>query len=398
MTVRQVARKRRQVKRALTSGGETPPCGGTEYTFGTSVVQLDGWVDEVDYEQKYSPGDTLLITSGSRDHLKIRNIHGTAECPIIIRNNSGAVVFTSTTESGIQIENCQHVHLDGAGAGGVEYGFQATASLGGDQAVFIGFRSKHLKINNVEAANTTMSGFMLHTKSDGGRDYGNDPVGTPSTFTGPNAWLDEDVTFIHVYSHDNGSSGYYLGNNHAKRDNNCDLANLTIYDSIANDNGAGGFNFKTQTNLVAYDLTADSNGANFNPSFQYNYNLDPGCSGVLRDSVGTNISANVNRGINMRNAFRPMEVYNMTISGSNSRSIHVTHPAAEEDDGGTVNIHNNTLNSPGQDGIVFDVQNVLAALFSKIEDNAIEYPTAYSCIDVRDQPIGTESGNTCTPI
>lgn len=376
-----------------------PECGGATYVFGTGVTEIEGWPGGGDFTQTYEPGSILEITSGNRDRLRLRNIQGTAECPITIRNSGGAVVFTSTTDKGMLVQNCRYVHIDGAGDAGTEYGFQATAAVSGNQAMFVGFRSIHLTINNIEVANSvTSSGLMIHTKSDGSYQYEESSPGTPSTFSGPNAWLDEDITLYHIYSHDNGSSAYYLGNNHAQRDNNCDLANLTIYDSIANDNGDGGFNFKTQTNLVAYDLTADSNGANFDPSFQYNYNLDPGCSGVLRDSVGTNISANVNRGINMRNAFRPMEVYNMTISDSDSRSIHVTHPAAEEDDGGTVNIHNNTLNSPGKDGIVFDVQNVAAAAGSRIVDNVIQFDAAFDCIDVRDQPIGTESGNTCTPI
>lgn len=397
---RQVARLQRRAKLAITEGGETPECGQTEHTFDTSVVQIDGWIDEEDYEQKYSPGDTLLITSGSRDHLKIRNIHGTAECWITIKNSGGAVVFTSTTQSGLQVENCRYVHVDGAGdSPATEYGFQATAALAGDQAVFIGFRTIHFRMNNVETANTiTAVGFMYHTINDAGRDYGNDPIGTPSTFSGPNTWLDEDITLSHLWGHDNGG-GYYLGNNHAKRDNVPDLTNLTIFDCISENQGNLGFNFKTQTNLNAYDLTANNNGNFLNPSNQINFRADTGCSGVLHDSVGTNATGNVNHGIFLNNAWRPMEVYNMTISDSLKRSITIDDlRTGEAEDGGTVNVHDNNLTSPGEDGIRFDVEIPAAAAGSRIVDNIIEFNAADVCIDVRDLPLGTESGNTCTPI
>jgi hypothetical protein len=395
---RRVARLQKRAKLAITSGGEAPPCGGTEHTIGTGTTLIDGWIDEIDYEQKYSPGDTLLITSGNRDRLTIRNVHGTAECWITIRNEGGAVVFTSTTQSGIQLENCQYVHVDGGGdLPTTEYGFQATASLIGDQAVFIGFRSIHIRMNNVDAANSTAAGFMIHTINDAGRDYGLDPIGTPSTWSGPNAWLDQDYTFYHCRSLSNGGSAYYLGNNHAQRDGVPDCKNLTIYDCIAND-CEGGFNFKTQTNLLAYDLTAEGNGRNLNPSFQYNFNLGAGSSGVLRDSTGTNVAGNVLFGLVCANAFRPVEVYNMTISGSNKRSININHTSVEEDDGGTVDIHDNNLTSPNEDGIRFDVSNVAAAAGSRIVDNIIEFNAADDCIDVRDLAVGTEAGNTCTPI
>lgn len=402
MKARRTPRRRTTI--TVGGGGGTPSepdCGASTYTFGTGVTQIDGWPGSGDYTQNYEPGSILEITNGNRASLRINNVQGTEECPITIRNSSGgAVVFTSTSVRGLYIRNCRHVIIDGAGASGVEYGFQATAAIsaGATQSVFVGFRSIHVRMNNIEVANNVNSvGLMIHTKSDGSYDYEESSPGTPSTFSGDDAWLDEDITLYHIYSHDNKESGFYLGNNHAQRDDVPDLANLTIYDSISDDCG-GGFNFKTQTNLRAFDLEADSN-EHPNSSFSYNYNLDPGCSGVLHDSIGTNVSPGPARlGINLRNSFRPMEVYNMTISDSDVRSIQVAFPAAEEDDGGTVNIHDNNLTSPGGDGIRFDVQNVAAAAGSRIVDNIIEFNAADDCIDVRDQAVGTESGNTCTPI
>lgn len=381
------------------SGTPSPPeCGGSTYVFGTGVEEIEGWPGGGDYTQNYEPGSVLEITNGNRGRLRLRNIQGTAECPITVRNSSGgAVVFTSLTQTGLLIQNCRHIIFDGTGAGGVTYGFQATAA-NNEKGVDIGRRSIHLKMFNVEVANCGNIGVILHTKNDTGVDYEESSPGTPSTFSGANAWLDEDYTLYNMYVHDTGASCFYLGNNHAKRDNDPDCTGITIYDSTGEDSDSIGLNLKTQTNLIAHDFTANNNGQGLNPSLMINFRMGVGCSGVLYDSTGTNTTGNVNHGMFLNNAWRAVETYGMTISDSDKRSITVDPPFAEEEDGGTVDIHNNNLTAPAEDGIRFDVGNVQAALFSKIENNIIEHDSAHDCIEVLDEPLGTQSGNTCTPI
>lgn len=401
MTTRRARKQRRarRAKRSITVGDPPPECGGSTYVFGTGVEEIEGWPGGGDYTQTYEPGSILEITNGNRGRLRIRNVQGTAECPITIRNsNGGAVVFTSTTQQGLLLHNCRHVIIDGTGAAGVTYGFQCTAA-NNTKGMEVNRRSIHLTIKNVEIANCANIGLFLHTKLDTGYDYEETSPGTPSTFSGPNAWLDEDITISNVWSHDIGASAFYLANNSAKRDNVPDMTNLTIHDCTAEDAGNVGFNFKTQTNLLAYNLTANNNGLNLDISHMMNYRTGPGCSGVLRNSISTNATGNVNHGIFMNNAWRPMEVHDMTISDSDIRSITIWHlPVEAEDDGGTVNVHDNNLTSPAQQGIRFRVFNVLAAAGSRIVDNIIEHNAAFDCIQATGEPVGTESGNTCTPI
>ena len=397
-----LVRPRRQIKKVSGGGsiGPDPPeCGGATYVFGTGTTEIEGWVGGGDYDQIYEPGSVLEITDGNRARLRFRNIHGTEECPITIRTaTGGAVVTTSTTQAGFLMQNCQWIIIDGTGASGVTYGFQMTAA-NDDKGVLIERRSKHITAFNMEVANQGDLGFAVHTTdNDGSYDYGDDPIGTPSAFSGANKWTDEDYLIYNISSHDGSASCFYLANNHAKRDDVPDCDGFIGHDLIADDSDNTGLNLKTMLNGEFYDVTCTDNGHGGNPSFQNNFRIAVGFSGSVHDCTGVDNDGDIINNVFINPSWRPAEMYNMTLTNGTKRSVNSTSTAAEEEDGGSVDIHDNTMTGSLEDGIRFDMGNSVAAAASRIVDNNIEFTTGNDCIDVRDEALGTESGNTCTPI
>ncbi|RPI82574.1 MAG: hypothetical protein EHM41_18030 [Chloroflexi bacterium] len=95
---------------SLTPGSEIPAC--------TVVVPIE--VTEIDGAKDFTyvqPGDVLCLVPGVRSNMKIQNLHGTPEKPIIIRNEGGNVIITGEDllTGGIGIKSSSYVRISGAG-------------------------------------------------------------------------------------------------------------------------------------------------------------------------------------------------------------------------------------------------------------------------------------------
>jgi hypothetical protein len=65
------------------------------------------------------PGSVLCLEPGPRTNLKLKNLHGSAEAPIIIRNQGGTVTIGGANlEAGIKLLASTHLRITGAGVEG----------------------------------------------------------------------------------------------------------------------------------------------------------------------------------------------------------------------------------------------------------------------------------------
>ena len=107
------------------------------------------------------PGDTVTLAAGSHRPLAITDLTGTAERPIIIRNDtsgSGPAVITLTSGGGFvfRCDDCVHVVIDGSGkwqgaSSQRTYGIQITMTGGSPQTFLrVGGLSHHVTIRHVE--------------------------------------------------------------------------------------------------------------------------------------------------------------------------------------------------------------------------------------------------------
>ena len=93
------------------------------------TVTIPSHVDKVDAEDfpRIQPGAVVCLPSGKRGNIKLWNLRGTAEQPIVVRNSGGPVTITGTQfgDGGIIIAASSFLRLTGTGtdqACGADYG------------------------------------------------------------------------------------------------------------------------------------------------------------------------------------------------------------------------------------------------------------------------------------
>jgi hypothetical protein len=81
-------------------------------------VTIDASTDVINGERfpEVAGGGTICLTPGRRGNLKLRNLHGSPERPVVVRNHGGRVVITGETfEAGITISASTYLRITGTG-------------------------------------------------------------------------------------------------------------------------------------------------------------------------------------------------------------------------------------------------------------------------------------------
>jgi hypothetical protein len=146
----------------------------------------------------YNPGDTLCLQTGQRDYFLFKNIHGTAENPIVIKNLTGQVEIITPHFYGIKFDNCSYVKLSGAGDPSVQYGLNISYVDKGT-GISIDNLSTDIEIENIELSNIPIAGIYAKTE--------------------PRCNLEsvrENFTMFNIkihdcYLHDIADEGFYIG-------------------------------------------------------------------------------------------------------------------------------------------------------------------------------------------
>jgi hypothetical protein len=188
----------------------------TVFAIGTSVTTIDGRVSPYD---AIEPGDIIELAAGTRVPLEIKNLSGTAENPIIIRNATDGIAEINTSSGwyGFWLRNLHHFKFVGNGYSGTMYGIKITRSLYNGiifQNKTDNFEIAYVEINRVDDG-IGLQGQTVATSTpdydyDGDGNIDNDDIVTRANYLQEN-WhihhlkLDFDITL-------NTQMGLYVGN------------------------------------------------------------------------------------------------------------------------------------------------------------------------------------------
>jgi hypothetical protein len=168
----------------------SPSAAGETIAAGTQV--FDG--------SRVAPGSTIAIQAGTWSLLKISNLTGTSEKPIVI-TNAGGLVRLANADRGfaLALHGCRHVRLTGSGTPGLQYGISAEATKAGMFTVHVVDRSSDVEIDHVEITGAGFSGFNIK----------DDP--RPDGSVNRGAFVMENIHLHHNYIHDVPAEAFYVG-------------------------------------------------------------------------------------------------------------------------------------------------------------------------------------------
>ncbi len=168
------------------------------------------------------PGDTICLESGQREALKIKNIKGTSDKPIVFINDGGLVDISTESGQALTFQNCQYFRLTGTGDSNFKYGIKISKSS--DKGIRQERKSNNSEIDHVEFANIGTFGsnskgiaYAPNVKStcpDGfnaGYDYNNDGIEDIQDIVSPENFAMENILFHDNYLHNIAHEGLYLG-------------------------------------------------------------------------------------------------------------------------------------------------------------------------------------------
>lgn len=144
------------------------------------------------------PGARICLNAATvYKNLLFKNIIGTPEQPIVIKNCGGTATLTATGYSfGLKTQNSKYFKISG-GTTANNYGIRI---IGGHIGMALGDLSTNFEIDHVEVAQSGFAGIMAKT------DPTCDPATSRENFTMKN------VNFNNNYVHDSGGEGFYIGN------------------------------------------------------------------------------------------------------------------------------------------------------------------------------------------
>lgn len=174
-------------------------CGCTHIIIpAKNSVTFDGQTQN----PKVKPGDVLCFNATTvLERIIIKNIVGTKENPIIIKNCGGVAHIKGkdgATYGPILVQYSAHIKMTGTGDPASLYGIKVE---GGANGISFSELTTDVEVENVEVCNTGFAGIMAKT----------DP-----TCAEPRSWRENfimyNVHLHHNYIHDVKGEGFYVGN------------------------------------------------------------------------------------------------------------------------------------------------------------------------------------------
>ncbi len=144
------------------------------------------------------PGSTICLSNMIQyGTLEFRNIVGTEERPIVIKNCGGTANIRATSKwYALKTSKCKYFRITGGSLPG-DYGINIQ---GGVMGMTLEFLSTNFEVDHVEVSNVDFAGIMAKT----------DPSCNDSTIRGNFTMY--NVSLHHNYVHETGGEGFYVGN------------------------------------------------------------------------------------------------------------------------------------------------------------------------------------------
>jgi hypothetical protein len=329
-------------------------CGCT-YTVPANTWLVDGKALAL------QPGAVICLKAGTAyKSIVFRNIVGTAEAPITIKNCGGSVTLDGSG-SGCTLKTELSKYFRITGGSGSTYGIKLYSGKMGMQLVNL---STNFEIDHIEIANSGFAGIMAKT----------DPTCNDATNRG--FFVMRDVSFHHNYIHNTGGEGFYVGHTFYMNGVNLScgkryphtLEGVKIYNNIvkysgweaiqvgSSPKGVEVYNNRIE-NYGVKNVAYQNNGVQFGeatPAIFYNNYIykGPG-TGLIIIGNGENFA------------------YNNIIVNAGKDGIFADERTST---GAGFRFINNTIVNPGQNGIVLYAE----FLTNIVQNNIIVNPGNYS--------------------
>ncbi len=201
------------------------------------------------------PGDTVFIEPGVRNSfLRITNLKGSPEKPIVVINGPGKVIIHNEDKGGgMAFRNCEYIHFTGTGDKRTNYGILIDTAYIGATGLGIEELSNHFEIDHVEICNTGFAGLMVKT----------DPSCDSTTWQ--SHFEMQDIRIHHNYIHNTRGEGMYIGfSKPGLYEKKCSafpikvsahrIKNLKIYNNVVTKTGFDGIQIGCATeNIEVYN-------------------------------------------------------------------------------------------------------------------------------------------------
>jgi uncharacterized protein YcnI len=228
------------------------------FIYGAHVIVPPGTCLLVGTSAPYNTlqgGDTVLMQTGNKAYIYLKNFTGSPTAPIVVINYCGVVTIGTNYTYGVKIGGCRYIKFTGTGTS-TFYGFQVTQTNG--DGISIGDLSSDIEVDHFKISNCGIRGIVAKT------DPGCDGYACRGNFTQYN-------TIIHDNHIENTTTeGMYIGSSFYNGETiTCNGVNITVYPSILDgtqiyDNivrhtgydgiqAASSLNLSVHHNLVQYD-------------------------------------------------------------------------------------------------------------------------------------------------
>jgi hypothetical protein len=252
-----------------------------------------------------NPGDTIFLLPGTYRNLRLVDLQGTKQNPIVVTNHpSGKATIKSDHYYGISLNYCAYVHITGNSSTEIQYGIEITDvngnGIGGTRGSY-GLTIDHVYIHNVAG-----SGIQIKTDAKCGEFNRTD-------------FVIKDISIHHCLIEHTGTEGLYIGSTQYKsfsttcNDETRTLAhpmieNLAIYANNVSYTGwdaiqvASSINSSVHDNFIEYDsqakfpnqmsgiaIGAGANPTVYNNTIQYGNGNGVSCFGLGGTKIYNNI-------------------------------------------------------------------------------------------------------------
>ncbi len=304
------------------------------------------------------PGDVICLKAGKYDRLLFRNINGTRNEPVVIRNCEGVASIYSTTGYGMKFEHSKDFKLVGNGSSD-KYGIKVSAEAG----FYITMEkfTTDFEIAHVEVAGTRPLG--IGDKSGfAGIGVKTSPYQDCELFTDRTrqAWIMRDVSIHHNWIHDTGGEGLYIGHGFYKgrQEQGCSavtyshsIRNIQVYENLIENVGYDGIQIKNaDQNVKVYKNVIRNYGTKNHGAHNEGLFIGEGTVGKFFNNI---VDTGTGNGCTIQ-GMGNLDIYNNLFSNSGEYGIYAVHGSqVVRYKTAPFNIFNNTVYNSGMVGFIF---------------------------------------------
>ncbi|MEQ8552016.1 MAG: putative Ig domain-containing protein [Cyclobacteriaceae bacterium] len=314
-----------------------------------------------------NPGDVLCFKSGIYTYIRIINIHGTKENPIILKNCGGKaeVDLNGQNNHGFILEGSTHVRVTGSGDENIQYGFEIYRSP-------LDIAKTGLVIAN-KISDIEVDHFEIHDV-ELGMHLINVPDCDETSWRGN--WVQENTSVHDMWVHDVGNEGFYIGSSkyntgHTKT---CDgesidilppfAKGIKVFNNIIEDSGWDGMQVSMAIeDCYIYNNVIRNFGLDNKPSQQAGIVVGGGSVGDVYNNF---IDTGLGDGIDVFGVGN-VRIFNNIVANCGEQGIFIGNRELLEPDY-TYAIINNTIVNSGQDAIRYNNEFAVGA---EIRNNLI---------------------------